>query len=380
MNDMAISKPPRWGGVPWTAAELDLNEALSTLAARKAFEAQGLKGRLAFRPFETEPLEKPGALVGLGCGPRTALLGLPDWSLVSLHPLAQGLDPERLPLGLRLALLESLAEPLLAALSAALGEKVFLAEPPTVEWPTAGRFPRFSLGFSGKDIGFSQSVTLVLPSAADHRFLLARLSEKAPPKASDLKFLSLPMRIVIGGLSLPAGDVKALGPGDLLIADRPPIMAGKGFLEYPGLPSGTLDLSPGQALVTSTLNIKETLVEDPKAATPKQKTPPASPPKAAPLALPGELELPLRFEIGRRMMTLRELETLAPGQVIPVLNDPGQSVTVTCHGQALAQGALVDLGDGRLGVQLTVVGQAAGKGAENLATNPPTAGGERDFA
>ncbi|MDR2302048.1 MAG: type III secretion system cytoplasmic ring protein SctQ [Deltaproteobacteria bacterium] len=388
ISDIAISKPPKWSSVPWTAAEILLNEGLSTLAARKAFESKGLKGQIAFRPFETDPLENPGALLGLGLGSRTALLGLPDWSLVTLHPLGQGLDPARLPFGLKLALLESLAEPLLADLSKALGERVFLDEPPALEWPTSGRFPRFSLAFSGKDLSFSQSLTLVLPQAADRRLLLARLSELEPPKTSDFKFLSLPMGIVVGALALLADEVKALAPGDLLIPDRPPILAGKGFLEYPGLRSWALDLSPGQALITSTLNAKETFVEDPKAATQKQQTPPASPspastppastPKAAPspagpaqaspaapLALPGELELPLRFEIGRRMMALKDLETLAPGQVIPVFNDPNQSVTVTCHGQALAQGALVDLGDGRLGVQLTVVGQAAGKGAEN---------------
>ena len=82
------------------------------------------------------------------------------------------------------------------------------------------------------------------------------------------------------------------------------------------------------------------------------------------LSAPSDLELPLRFEIGRRTMTLRELEALAPGAVLPMESDPGAPLTVTCHGKPLARGLLVDLGDGRLGAQLTEGGDAGASQAD----------------
>jgi type III secretion protein Q len=116
----------------------------------------------------------------------------------------------------------------------------------------------------------------------------------------------------------------------------------------PGLPPAVLDLSEGRVAASTGFTAKETEVADP---TPK---PPAGgAPPDPPLSLPADLELPLSLEIGRITMTLREIERLAPGTILEAGSDPMRPVTVTCHGRSLARGLLVDLGDGRLGVQLT---------------------------
>ena len=108
----------------------------------------------------------------------------------------------------------------------------------------------------------------------------------------------------------------------------------------------------------------------------KAATPTGVPLAGAALTLPGDLELPLRFEIGERMLTLRELEALAPGVALPLESDPLRPVSVTCHGRKLASGQLVDLGDGRLGVLLTEVGDTG----RNLAADSIEAAKEASLA
>jgi type III secretion system YscQ/HrcQ family protein len=181
-------------------------------------------------------------------------------------------------------------------------------------------------------------------------------------------FLEVPCAILAGAVSLSAADVASLAPSDLIIPDDPPVLAGRAFLERPWHPWIVLGLEGGQAVVASLkpedAGPKESGLQeigmDDKLAPPKGAAQ-AEDKAAGDLSPPSEIELPLRFEIGRRMMALKELEALAPGAVIPLDNDPKSPLTVTCHGKPLAKGVLVDLGDGRLGVRLTDVGNANGQ-------------------
>jgi type III secretion protein Q len=356
---------PQWSGPQWSVLEADIIGALAALTPRRSFEIEGYRGQLTFLPFESEPSPKPEIIVGLACGSRTALLGMSSWFLINLHPAARGLDPERLPIDLRLALLDSLVQPILKELSVVLGDEIFIREAPAIEWPTSGRVPRFELEFVGPEDRALETLAVALVSSEDQRWLQTRLAGKTRSRSLDLGFLSLPARVVLGGVSLPYSEIANFGPGDLLIADDPPILAGQALLEYPGLSSVTLELSSSGAVVTSTINTKETPVDN-------QTT-------ANQITLPGDLELPLRFEIGRRMMTLSQIEALAAGVVLPVGNYPNEPVVVTCHGQRLARGILVDLGDGRLGVQLTEVGRVNEIPSESVSGDQRASAGETDF-
>ncbi|MDR2442231.1 MAG: type III secretion system cytoplasmic ring protein SctQ [Deltaproteobacteria bacterium] len=379
------ASPLKWSGKPWSQLDIDLFSTLSSLATHRTFNGQLGQITLNFLPFDSEPITSIAPLASLAFGNKSAALGLPDWSLIALHPAATGLDPERLPMELRLALLDSMLRPILDSLKGVLGSEVHIKEALTANWPSSGRLMRFELDFNGDQLKTSVTITLALSSLADLRWLMVRLSEIQRPKTVNFGSLPIPVRIVVGGVRLAFREIANLDIGDLIIPDNPTAQTSKAFLEYPGFPSATLDLSPGMAVATSALNIKETPVDDRSPNAPNKKS---TPPNQAGARLTEDLELPLRFEIGRKMMTLRDLESLVPGTVLDTQNNPVDSVTVTCHGSELARGALVDLGDGRLGVQLTEVGlslpipqdddykeasQDASKGATSSAGDKPKA-------
>lgn len=77
----------------------------------------------------------------------------------------------------------------------------------------------------------------------------------------------------------------------------------------------------------------------------------------------GELELPVVFELERRLLTVRDVEALAPGYTFALGGDALSPVTLTVNGRPVARGRLVDL-NGTLGVQLTEVGLSAREAGE----------------
>jgi type III secretion system YscQ/HrcQ family protein len=362
---------------PWTAAEAQATGALAALAGVRLFDGPSCRGRLTFRPFDSEPGPRPAVVVGLTCGARAAALGLDGWSLAAFHPAARGLDPERLAPDLRLALIDLLLQPLVDDLSAFLGEEVFFQKTFAGGWPETGRVARFGLELrsadgsadaSGPDgpaapgseaEGRLSAALAVALTADDWRWLAAKLAAAPRPRAADLRFLSLPLQIVLGGLTLPLADVRALAPGDLLVPDEPPIRPGLAWLACPGLLDVALAVEDGRGEVLQCPQTKETPVDDDQATTP-QETADGGAPGPRRLERLEDLELPLLFEIGRQSLTLRDLEALVPGAVLPITADLQGPVTVTCRGQRLGKGLLVDLGGGVLGVQLTEVVGALG--------------------
>jgi type III secretion system YscQ/HrcQ family protein len=229
---------------------------------------------------------------------------------------------------------------------------------PAGAWPAAGRRIRYSLELESPSARATQILTLAFESADGLADLREALAFSPRPKAADFGRLALPVSITVGGVRLPLSDAASLAAGDLLIAGDPPVIPGRARLEYPGLPAASLDIFPDRLVATTALSIKEASVAEKTVGASGPQPPYSGDPGDQLGGLAGDLELPLRFEVGRRLMTLIELERLSPGQVLPFESDPSQAVTVSCHGQAVARGLLVDLGDGRLGVQLTEVGLA----------------------
>jgi type III secretion protein Q len=89
---------------------------------------------------------------------------------------------------------------------------------------------------------------------------------------------------------------------------------------------------------------------------------PAAKPGAAPAAAPAEPvmpataveELPLRivFDLGDVELSIAELKTLVPGQVIDLAREPGSAVRVSVNGRRIGAGEIVEI-EGRLGVRIT---------------------------
>lgn len=69
-------------------------------------------------------------------------------------------------------------------------------------------------------------------------------------------------------------------------------------------------------------------------------------------ALPGAIQLALRFELGRLSLSLERIRALGPGCVLELLDGAPHSIAVTCTGIVVGRGEVVDV-DGRLGVRLT---------------------------
>jgi type III secretion protein Q len=70
----------------------------------------------------------------------------------------------------------------------------------------------------------------------------------------------------------------------------------------------------------------------------------------------GELEVTLTFELERRLMTVRDVETLAPGYTFAFGGDALAPVTLYANGKSVGKGRLVDL-NGTLGVQVVSLGK-----------------------
>jgi type III secretion protein Q len=175
------------------------------------------------------------------------------------------------------------------------------------------------------------------------------------------RHIKLPLRVIAGRMSLDSASYKGLSPADILLPTEYPAQNGQLSLEYPGLGSIFLQAEGGRAKVlTWTGARKESSVNNENndisgTGSAEEKEPVRKDNPTAPLVNPAELELPLNFELGHQTLTLAELEALAPGFVFPLTVDPLGPVSVTCHGQTVAMGRLVNLGDS-LGVQIIRLG------------------------
>lgn len=69
-------------------------------------------------------------------------------------------------------------------------------------------------------------------------------------------------------------------------------------------------------------------------------------------AMPGAVNLALRFELGRLSLSLDRIRALGPGSVLELLDGAPQSIAITCAGALVGRGEVVDV-DGRLGIRLT---------------------------
>jgi type III secretion protein Q len=65
-----------------------------------------------------------------------------------------------------------------------------------------------------------------------------------------------------------------------------------------------------------------------------------------------DLEIRLSFELDRRLITVGELSSIAPGFTFPLTNPADSLVTIRANGKAIARGRIVDM-NGTLGVQVT---------------------------
>jgi type III secretion protein Q len=156
---------------------------------------------------------------------------------------------------------------------------------------------------------------LLLPPAA-----VAALA--TPPELAE-PLLAFPLFASLRGGSAPLqpGELRALAPGDVVLADPP--ANGRHRLAFPGGFTAVGTLSDGSFLV------EETMMETPLAQVP----------------------VLLEVELARVPLTLSDLSRLTPGATLPVQLDRRGLVTLRIGERPIGRGELVEI-DGAVGVRV----------------------------
>ena len=188
--------------------------------------------------------------------------------------------------------------------------------------------------------------------------LLAGLLGQTTPGADnaiDPDALPVTLRAELGAAWLPASELRALQPGDVVLLTEYLVTA-QGEL-WLGIPQGQgLRVRAESSSYTVTQGWTSLMT---------QTAPPAEAAPGAPDTAPLDVDaIPVRltFDLGERTLTLAELRRLQPGETFdlqrPLADGP---VMIRANGALVGTGALVEI-DGRVGVTVARLGRAAGAG------------------
>ncbi len=368
--------------VPYQPPRLDPDMALLG-------RALGLTGpyefTLAGLPARLEPAPVPGGpwparlRFHLEIGGFLWTVELGDVDLLAEHPGLAGADLAALPEPLRLAALDWLGRPLWAALGARLGTAARPAAGPEAA-PDHGEWLELTLRRFGPDGEAGPTPVRLRPAApSSARWLAEVLLRVLPPRnAGPGPDLPMPAVLAAGRMSVPVRVLAGLEAGDILLPPEYPAAEGRLWLDLPGgRRSLRLALADGWATVLDVQRMEAPmpLETTPKTTPDQTATPrpedrpeagdaPGPAPAAADTAGAGliaDLEVTVTFELERKLMTLTEILTLAPGAGFPLGADPLAPVALTVGGRAIARGRLVEMG-GVLGVQITAVTGGSDRG------------------
>jgi len=184
--------------------------------------------------------------------------------------------------------------------------------------------------------------------------LLAGLLGRVEPAASDAidaDALPVPLRAELGAVWLPAGELRSLAAGDVLLLDDC-LVGAQGEL-WLGLPQG-------QGLRVRAQGTSYIVTQGWSHLMTTQTPNPA---EAAPDAAAGEpldldaIPVRLTFDLGERALTLAELRRLQPGETFDLQRPlEGGPVMIRANGALVGTGELVEI-DGRAGVAISTLGR-----------------------
>lgn len=355
-------RPPfRPPALPPLAAQV-MNR-LCTRAQPWRFSVQGTACALEAAPFA--PFRAVAA-VDVECGGGLWSLELGSLRFLTLHPALASVEPgAALPPELQLAVLEILLAPVLAAAQAFVGTPLVLRASRFVEAAPDDRdatedrpcsVPLLLTVGTGED-AYPVPLRLELPDRESVSALVARL-EALPGRRAEGMAASLPVILCVeaGRMRLGLREAAGLRCGDILLPESYPARDGRLALRLgppdAPFPAFACSVSGSEATILSVFNAAPE--EEPMSeTTPSPETAPSAAPQDS-LDV-GGLEVTLTFELERRRLTVRDVETLAPGYVFALGGDALSPVTLCANGKAIGAGRLVDLG-GTLGVQITRLG------------------------
>ena len=192
--------------------------------------------------------------------------------------------------------------------------------------------------------------------------LLARQLVTLPERHLMRPDIPVQCTVAAGQMTLSMQELAGLEVGDVLLPEKYAASEGVVFLRL-GQKSGWLCAVEGQTATITSLWQEPT--EETTMEPMNQETAAPEGAVSAGIAV-AELEVPVLFELERRMLTVQDVASLAPGYTFALGGDPLAPVTLTVNGKAVARGRLVDL-NGTLGVQLTEVGAPESREGEGRA-------------
>ena len=257
----------------------------------------------------------PVCAFDVGCGQRTWRVELGSLRLLALHPAVADVPPNAaLPEALQLAVLDLLAAPLAELAQTFLHvplavrnvRMIEAAEPAVCALPLTLHVP---VGAGASAEAYPIPVRLCLPDRESALELVERLDALPRRRALGLAGdVPVPVSLEAGRMRLSVNELSSLEPDDVLLPETYPAREGRVTLRL----CATLrslafacSLAEGCATILSVLNPEEGPMSD------ENNTAAGAAPSEG--VDTGELEVTLTFELERRLMTVRDVETLAPG-------------------------------------------------------------------
>ena len=195
-------------------------------------------------------------------------------------------------------------------------------------------------------------VRLCLPDRESALELVERLDALPRRRALGLAGdVPVPVGLEAGRMRLSVNELSSLEPDDVLLPETYPAREGRVTLRLCATSRSlafACSLAEGCATILSVLNPEEGPMSD------ENNTAAGAAPSEG--VDTGELEVTLTFELERRLMTVRDVETLAPGYTFAFGGDALAPVTLYANGKSVGKGRLVDL-NGTLGVQVVSLGK-----------------------
>lgn len=201
------------------------------------------------------------------------------------------------------------------------------------------------------------SFIVKIEKKSDVLMFLSKLEEL--PLAYNYDVLSIPIEvgIEVGYTQLSRSQLQELEKDDILIPNQYFIKESRVLLRFSGF-LVDCKIDGGIATVMDVNNVESPEQQNSEeqyegqeyqeAARPESERQRGQPISEIDVA---SLELPVVFELDRRIMTVRDLSSIAPGYTFPMSIDPQAPVTLRVNGKAIGVGRIVDL-NGSLGVQV----------------------------
>jgi type III secretion protein Q len=359
--------------------EARIFNALATHCLPHDVSCGALRLSLAFAPFAQT--FSPRCLLGIKVGKELWRVALPSTQALYLHPdLATWQENSPLPPALQQAVLEIVAAPVLEALSGLFASTIKIRYTALWEEDGTSLTPEDSAALEALPSPVctvplcltisSAERTLVLPlrlalpnrEAADALLLAVQnLPEPSLQPNSPLLTTPLTMAFEYGAVRLSLEEWQGLCVEDILLpesfadkntlhlrfysAQSPLNLAALGRRTEQGI---TLEQYPAffsqeELVMSQNENQNPEAVEQPTE-------------KSLDATALGTMQVTLSFELEKRMLTLNELATLAPGYTFPLSVESTAPVTLSVNGKAVGRGRIVDI-NGVLGVQVTALQQ-----------------------